>query len=46
MKEKKNALVNVLTIHTCFAAVNTEVVLLTNEAFGQAWAFSHHLAGI
>lgn len=37
---------HILALHTCFAAVNAEVVLLTNEALCQAWALSHNLAGI
>lgn len=40
------ALVNVPIIHTCFAAVDTEAVLLTDEALGQAQALGHHLTGI
>lgn len=37
---------HILALHTCFAAVNAEVVLLTNEALCQARALSHNLAGI
>ncbi len=42
----KTASTNITTIHTCFAAVHTEAVFLTDEALGQAEALGHHLAGI
>ena len=44
--QKKNALVNIPIIHTCFATVNTEAVFLTDEALGQAHALGHDLSGI